>query len=296
MNRFRTIGLVAALALVAIGIWIAWSRSEPVYRGKPISYWVEPWRHTNETSATVKAAFDDMDDRAVEWLIQELKWKPSMLAVWINPYIYRWDMAFPDKPDPRLWAAVALSELGARAIPAIPALKGIAGSTGLAYNPAAFPARAALVRIRNEPVQNLFREVESGTRQSKGIVATFALTCLPEFSESSIPFLAGQLALTNPMYAPHLAAAALEEMASRPKDCVPQLIACLDSSDPILQGLALKALAAFGPNAANAVAKISTKTNNADPFVFRNATNALHRIQHGPPKIPFSWLKGLESH
>lgn len=295
-RRFRAIALILSLTGLAVGLWFAVSRAEPVYRGKPISYWIEPWRHTNETPATVEAAFAEMDDRAVEWLIHELKWKPSGLTSWINRFTSKWDIELPDKPDRRERAAVALSELGTRGTPALPDLQKLVASAADTEDfLAAISARAALARIRNEPLEKLFREAESGAPWPEGLVARFALTFLPEHAESSIPFLTGQLALTNSVEIRYQAASALGEMASRTDDCVPQLIACLDSPEMVVQWLALKALARFGTNAANAIPRVSMLTNSVERLVFRSATNALPRIQHGPPKIPFSRFKGLES-
>jgi hypothetical protein len=280
---------------VAIGGWFAWTRAEPVYHGKPISYWIEPWRHEGETEASVKAAFDDMDDRAVEWLIQGLKWKPSMLAGWINETSWRWDYEFPERPDRRRRAAIALSELGESAMPAIPVLEEmVVDPVDPNHRSADAAARAALVRIRREPVEHLFRELDEGPIKGRGFTAALAMAFLPEHARTTVPGLASRLALTNTLQMRFVAAAALELMASHPEKCVTELTECLQSPEEVAQGFCLRALAAFGPEASSAVDAVGRLTSSAQSSVRRNATNALKRIQHGPAKVPFSDFKGLE--
>src|SRR5664280_3588534 len=95
MYMRKRIGIVLAVLITAlIGglIFRILLPHELAYKGKPLSYWVDPWTHGGQESPEeVAAALKAMSGRAIPYLISRLRWKP-------RPIILRLHKQFPNFP------------------------------------------------------------------------------------------------------------------------------------------------------------------------------------------------------
>jgi hypothetical protein len=289
MKRFRTIISVALLALVPAGIWLAGSHSEPVYLGHPITYWIEPWQHHNsEPAANIDAAFAEMDDRAVEWLIRELKWQPSSLVAFGNRLAGRFSIHFADRPDRRERAAMALGRLGPRAARAIPTLEANAGrSAAASFGRVIYPAQAALIQIRREPIQAQIDLVGPHHPLHDRLSALTLMAYLGKDASNAVPSLVDCLSPTNTSAIRLGALTALRSIGTRSEACLLPVTECLRSNDADLQVSALHTLKLFGASAEPAAPVVAKLTQSTNRMVSMTASNLLQNLS-GPaePKEP----------
>jgi hypothetical protein len=249
-RRFRAIALILSLTGLAVGLWFAWSRAEPVYRGKPISYWIELDRVNLDSDDEVAAAFAAMDDRAVKWLIAEVAWKPSPTMSWLREKAWKFHIEIPIRKYRRPDAAIGLGRMGPKALAAVPVLQEavtVAGADGDLNLP--IFARAALFRIRNEPIQVLIDELRASTDDSQWVNTVDVLVNLNNEASAAVPFIAGGLDRTNSEYRRSSALMALEVIPSRPENCVPPLVEFIEYAELGLRQRAKSVLRKFGPEA-----------------------------------------------
>jgi hypothetical protein len=250
MKRFRTIALIASLAIVAVGVWFAWAHSEPVYHGQPISYWIELGRVNLDADAEVQAAFSEMDERAVSWLIAEVAWKPSAPMSWIREKAWGLRIQIPTRKYRRPEAAIALGRMGPKALAAVPVLQqavSVAGSDGDLNLP--IFARGALFRIRKEPIQVLIDELNGSVDDSLWANTVDVLVNLNKEASPAVPLIAEGLNQTNSEYRRSVAVMALEVIPGRPEDCVPPLVEFMGYAELGLRQRAKAVLQKFGPEA-----------------------------------------------
>ncbi len=148
---FRLVFMVLLVAGLGLVGWLGLRTHEPSYKGKPLSYWIDPPVSGGPESVTERSsALAAMREQAVPYLVERLHWKPS-------PVIQRLYHEFPHFPlfiayqqgrwDPRGQAAHDLGEFGSVASNAIPDLT--AASTTLDLSSSWYPevcAKAALIR------------------------------------------------------------------------------------------------------------------------------------------------------
>ncbi len=253
MKRRRTLALIALVAAVAAGAWFVRSRSEPVCRGQPISHWIERERVNSDADEEALAAFSEMDDRAVRWLIDEVEWRPSGPMIWLQQAAWNWRIRVPMKVHHRAEAAIGLGRLGPRAAVAIPALEravALAGSDGDLNLP--IFARGALFRIRNEPIQTLIDELEGSIDDAQWANTVSVLVNLNKAASPAVSFIAEGLNRTKSEYRHSVAVMAMEVIPSRTEDCVPQLVEFMEHAELGLGQRAKAVLRKFGPAAAAA--------------------------------------------
>jgi len=149
--------VVAALGLY---LWATSRSDEPVIRGHPLTYWMlQLFPNAEESPKAIDAAFAEMDEHCIDFMIRQLRWRPSAVIDKLNEFSDRMmhTEPFRQPPDGRVAAAIALSKLGPRAVRAIPALEGVlrsyGGGGGEENGCARGAALAALVLIRHEPIQ-----------------------------------------------------------------------------------------------------------------------------------------------
>ena len=295
MKRLRTstIALIAAITLVVAGIWFARSRSEPVYHGKPISYWIQPgpnwsevhwdwekpWHHWAESDGEVQAVYAEMDDRAIDWLIQQLEWQPSALAEFGNRWLGEFGVVLRDDPDLREPAAMALAKLGTRARRAAPALR-INARVPPANNHRSVygPAGAALVRIREDSLQDLIRRTGAWNTTGDRLAALAALSYLGPEASDAVSVLVSLISPENPPVIRLAAVDSLKRIARRPEDCVPQLLASLGHFSEEFQIAVLQALTAFGPAASGSLVEVLEFTQSTNRGVSMMAGLVLRNV------------------
>jgi len=228
-----------------------------------------------------------MDDRSVEFLIQQLAWKPSPLVWKLNYLPSRVINAEPfhDRPDYRAIAATALGHLGSRAAPAIPLLENLTHSRGgdpEAGTRARGAAIAALIRIRHEPVTHCAEKsldyfdpvsydyrsaiyylgtnaapavtlfvnaLNTATNDGVTCNAAWALSHIHSQPELAVPALGSLLTHTNAQYRA-VAAMCLESFGAEARPTWNALVGCLDSPDDQVGWAASNTLKNIDPEAA----------------------------------------------
>lgn len=110
-------------ALLAAGLVWLWFNREPVYQGKPISFWIE---HIRNSPDVPTEAFTAMGEQAVPYLMAELRRKESRFVSRINSLCDNLPASLAEAiprlnntPPMRQAARLALEKIGQPAIPAL---------------------------------------------------------------------------------------------------------------------------------------------------------------------------------
>jgi hypothetical protein len=153
-------GIVVALLMVAFlgGLILRFQpRHEPSCKGKPLHYWVDPWAYGGQESPLdVTAALNAMQNRAIPYLIDKLRWKPRPIMLKLYERFPRFPLFMryvQGASNPRGPAAHALGQFGPLATNAILQLLILSTNSDLPsswYNRGC--AQAALIKIRQEPL------------------------------------------------------------------------------------------------------------------------------------------------
>jgi len=81
----KRVGIVVAILVVTFLTGLIFQfrpRHEPSYKGKPLHYWVDPWVYGGQESPQdVTAALNAMQNRAIPYLMEKLRWKPSPIML-----------------------------------------------------------------------------------------------------------------------------------------------------------------------------------------------------------------------
>lgn len=276
MKKRRIIAMGLCLFLAMGLAWKLGRRREPAYLGEPITYWIEPWQHKDEPPARVESAFAAMDDRAVEWLVGRLDWKPSAFIATANKALRRFDVVWADDSDLRERAAMALGQLGSRARSAVPRLETVRTN---AVQPRAAAVRhaatAALILISGEPIpQAVERMLQDDTPGRFGDVA-LTLTYLGRSAVLAVPRMAAALDATNPPSVRANAAMALGAIRADPDIAVPALAASLATLDAPVKEQVLAVLSGFGVEARRASPQVVLLLSHTNRWLAARASNAL---------------------
>lgn len=278
MKRRRILLIAAAAVLLVFATFrLAGPASEPSYLGKPITYWIEPWQHHNmEPESRVTAAFAEMDDKAIRWLVRALDWKPSPFRRTANKALRRFEIVWPDEPDRRERAAMGLGQIGGRARSAIPALEHLRTN---AVQPRAAASRhastAALILIRQEPIPKAVeRMLQDQDPAAFGDLA-MTLAFLGRAAVEAVPRMSAALDATNPPAVRANAAMALGSIRSSPGICVPALAGALATLEQPVQEQVLSTLSAFGQRARAASPQVVLLLSGSNRWVAARASNTL---------------------
>lgn len=179
-------------------------------------------------------------------------------------------------PVENLCAAVALAEMGAAARPAIPDLLKLANDSKPEVR---FAASAALIRIREVPLQPLLDVLGETGNATNWYRATGVLGFLSTNAAPAIPSLFP--ALTNQDYRIRRETIrVLGKIHSRPEQTLPVLVPYLASTDSWTRSESLGAIRAFGPiaNQPFVIQEITKTLADQDAYVRTQATNTLRAI------------------
>lgn len=266
---------VAALALLMQG------PNEPVCRGHPISYWIEPWQHLGtEPEENIAAAFSEMDERAVRWLTAQLDWRPSRLKAAVNDLVAKVISArfFNDRPDRREIAAMGLGRLGPRAASAVPALEAVLRNTPAPRaDSACAAALAALIRIEHEPLAAYLEKLRDPTAPDWQMVA-WAMWHLGTNAAPAVPSLVKALEKPADEGTVRTTVSALAAIHSCPELTVPALAGQLEHADYHVRGCVIQGLSVFGAAAKPAWPALTPRLQDPELIVRVLATNALKQI------------------
>jgi len=294
--RKQSTALLVLLA-VAVGVigLLFLGDQEPSYRGKSLSYWIDPWAEGgHETAADRSAALVAMSEKAIPYLTEQLRWKP--LPIMHNlykrfPKFYFFAAYEQGRWDSRGKAAHALGEFGPLATNAIPDL--VAARTNSDLGSSWYPricAKAALIKIRQESLAPYIEKLKDTSINYQGGGQTIISSIdnwyqnalmIGEFgtnAAAAIPNLISALGPTiNNVFQAH-ALVALSEIHSRPEVCVPAIVPFLISPDIGLRQKAVGALGQFRDGAKSAWADLVQCLGDPDPWTRRMAASALKAI------------------
>jgi hypothetical protein len=274
--------LVAGLGLVG---WLTLGAHEPSYKGKSLTYWIDPSASGGHESATERAsALAAMREQAMPYLVERLRWQPS-------PTIQKLNRQFPNFPlfvayqqgrwDPRGQAAHDLGEFGPAASNAVPDLTAASTIRDLSsswYKDVC--TKAALIKIRQE---SLAPYIEKLTNTSVNNIENWYQNALMigEFgtnAAAAVPNLILALGTTNHQVIQAHALFALGKIRSRPEVSVPAIIPFLRSPDVALRQKAVFALGEFRDAAKPAWAGLTQSLDDPDPWIRHAAAAALESI------------------
>ena len=220
-------GIILA-AFFSAAVWMLWPAPEPVYRGKPLSYWLDglrPGFRGPQSIADSQNALRAAGTNAVPTLLKMLAARDSKVAEWLHRMsrkqnVFNWHHMFAFEQN-------LTAVFGFQALPP-EALRGLVPS---------------LIAIYDQPGQNV------GPRQS----VTKVLATMGWEAKEAVPYLAHDV--TNDLTAVHriLAANTLGELRLRPEIAVPALVAALGDTNADVQLQSVFALAQFGSAARSAV-------------------------------------------
>lgn len=268
-------------------VWRAYDHREPSYLGHPISYWIEPWQHHGtEPAENEAAAFAEFDDRAVRWLARQLEWQPSKLKEGLARLINRLGDFTSDRDydgGRRAAAVRALIRLGPRAKAAIPELEALSQTNvELQRDQLRIAATAALVRIREEPLQPYLEKLQHASGAEWGRLATI-LGAQGTNAAKAAPILVAGLMQTNRVVWVEPAVQALGSIQSHPELSVPALLQQLGKTNLVAEYHVFVAIASFGPAAKVAWHDLAarfatTRTNSYEMQALRAALKQIDPV------------------
>lgn len=261
-KRFRIVFGILLLLVVGGIAWLTLRSSEPLYKGKPLSAWLEAFDKnydfigsTENMDRGIEAseAVRHIGTNAIPTLLRRLRAKDNPLA-------------------DRLYALAQKQHFVA--VEHVPAyLRRTEGRSGFrVLGPEGRAAVPALMK--------LYGSVSPECRPC--IAAT--LGGIGPDAKRAVPLLIRGLAETNTFHgeveAPE-AANALGKIHSEPQLAVPALIKCLGNQNPIMRWEAAGALGNFGAEAKSAVPALLKLLNDSVPYVSRAARGSLDDIEPG---------------
>jgi len=272
---------VLASVFLVVGIWI-YSATGPRYHGHTATYWFAAYESRDADDREAAAtAFRSMGSNAVPMLIRALESPPPRYpryVSWLYDLWNRFRRVPVDRNQQYNWrrerACHLLREIGEPASEAIPALEK-ASSNGLWY--IATSSRAALIKIRHEPLTQYFELLKDRSDAIKWYPTAMLLGYCGTNATPAIPLLIESLSDSNNIIQAH-AIIALGLIRSEPQVCVPKIIPFLTNSDVALRQKAYFAVLAFKDHAQGASNEIILGLNDSDPWIQSQAVLAVAEI------------------
>jgi len=284
MKRRPIILALALVSAVAV-VFIAWPRGpkEPVYEGKPLSYWLPDLGVDSSPSERERSrkAICALGTNSLPWLMAEFT-RPR--RKWVVAF-HRWQDKLTRSPSRRfehethVWRfAGALHLLGPALEPALPELSRYLDHQDLSWSAAVAMSGAGELALP------YFTQQMNSTNLNRQQAALGGLCKLAQHSEAAVPPLARALQSTN-SWTRVYAADMLGRVSLRPDIMVPALTAALSDPHPDVQTFAADALGNLGPAAMSAIPALRQFWTNATVFPRQHASNALYKIDPttGPP-------------
>jgi hypothetical protein len=230
----RFLAVIVGVVVVAAVAWGVWSvhRREPVYEGKPVSYWLEGYEPSGNSVSTGKGlapptwaeaniAFQHMGADAIPNLLQALQWRDSPMKRQVRAALAKVPFVRirPISENLGWLAEKALVSLGPSASNAVPRLVMDLSQDGSAFCQTTIPAILAAI----------------GPAAAPAIPTLVRMTMHTNF-----------IVRMDAIYA-------LRKIGAEPEVVVPVLIQCLKDPDPGVRSYAARALQDFGKDAISAV-------------------------------------------
>jgi hypothetical protein len=258
MGKQRRIWLAIVLAVVfGGGAWLLLPAREPVYEGRPLSYWLAGYDHwmTDPPREKVDAAVREAGDRALPILVRMLRARDSSLTVkLIGLAQMQHFVAIDHVPATtlNLEAQAAFRTLGPAASNAVPALikileehRSVDSDVGIEDTLAGMgPAAARAVAVLLQSASNPAPAVRCSS--------VWALRCIRAEPEKVVPALTRGLGDTN-FWVRAGVVEALGTFGAAAKPAVPALVAAAGDQQIMLHDAVLAALKKIDPAAAAAL-------------------------------------------
>jgi len=171
---------------VVAAIYLTWPR-EPVYEGKPVSYWIRGLGSKQVThNEACNKAFHQIGTNAVPVLIEMLRTRDSKSKLWLEHLCDKQSLVryhFKSAEEDRISAFLGFSELGPLAQPAIPALINLLGDEEVSED-----AARSLVAIGAAAVEPLISTLTNRDPKTR-IAAIEVLGEMGPVSRRAVPAL-----------------------------------------------------------------------------------------------------------
>jgi len=290
------VGLVAVLALAAIGVLLYVSRTtEPSFQGRALSQWLSDIENANDDREAEPArnAVRQIGTNAIPYLLgmmraKDPRLKQTIINLFGKQHVFRFRIA--NSTSKHLHSMLGFEALGAEASSAIPDLK------MLVNNPNAVRfAVAALAHINPDGVEAATSGLQSTNaivrRETAGVLGLMGLV---RFRTNALPadldLLAAQADRTVPPLIRALsdsdeltrarAATSLGLLGQKPEVTVPALIKNLQVTNSWrVPASAAKGLGRFGKNAAPALPALKAIAAHSNSRVREAASSAIEAIE-----------------
>lgn len=289
--RKKAVILILSVMVVA-GEWLlVWMTSEPSYQGKSLSQWIRGLEYENvNPTEEQRAALRAMGEPAIQRLIAMLKHRDSPLKRKFVDYA-NMDERIYNRVIARRYvipesgyhaeAATALGEIGPAAREAIPVLMEAANDANPVNYLVAPRARAALMKIGEEPIAPLLAELTNtaSTNWSNWYRAAQTVKYLGTNAEATVPLLVSALQSTNTGPGMRWTAVwGLGGIASRPDITVPALIGCLGDKNPNFRRCAIDGLCKFKEAKQQVVPVLLSSMKDSNLNVWLGAAFGLEKL------------------
>jgi len=274
-NR-RRVGWLVVGGLVVAATWWILEANAPWYKGRSVSHWFRVYASRDRSDREeAMFAFQMMGRSAVPLLVAELESRPSRFASEMNSLLNRIRSVKWDYDQQYNWrrerACDLLREMGESARDAIPSLEK-ASHDGLWY--IATSARAALIKLRNEPIAPYLPLLNDRSDGSRWLSNALMIAACGTNAAPAIPFLVDSLRDPNGIIQAH-ALVALGMIRCEPQVCVPAIIPFLTNNSVSARQKAYGALLAFKAHAQGAGNEIILGLTDSDPWTRTQALLAV---------------------
>jgi hypothetical protein len=239
-KRGRVLIALAAVAVLAVLAWtmLHTPAPEPVYNGKPLSYWLRGYGYSYDTnlpsSAQADAALREIGTNAVPTLLRMLRAHDSPLKTRFLKWAFRYRyfrINYPSAGTINLEACHGFRALGPNAYGAVP----------------------ELIRVLDE-------------KASPNLVSfsAMALAGIGPDAHAAVPSLL-RMAVTTNENLRNSAFYALGQIHADPRGVIPVLARGLHDPSPMIRAWAASGLGNFGPDAISAVPELVAILNEPTP-------------------------------
>ena len=277
LNPRRLRWLFVGSVILGVVCWVLKSNA-PSYKARSASHWFKAYSSMDQSEREEAIlAFRTMGSNAVPMLVAELEARPSHIDHELNSWLNRIRRYPLDYNQQHNWrrerACDLLREMGESARDAIPSLEK-ASTDSMWY--IATSARAALVKLRNEPlapyIATLHDRSDPMWYSNAMMVADCGTNAAP-----AIPLLLESLQASSTIVQAH-AIIALGMIRCEPQVCVPAVIPFLTNANVALRQKAYFALLAFKDVTQNASDEVILGLNDSDPWTRSQALLAVDEI------------------
>jgi len=243
-KRVRIALAVLFVAVVSGIVWQVLQPREPVYQGKPLSFWLIYGKPQESEDAVRQAGTN-----AIPTLLRMLRAKDSALKVKLMDLTSRQHIIkihFTQALVLNIEAVHGFAALGAKAQSAVPAVIEILNQDGSSYH--SMYALSTIGPAAKEAIPALLKRLDDPTTEYEYAVFS-TLRGIGAKSDEVVPVLIRQLASTN-VAKQGRALARLSQFGSDAKSAVPKVLGFLDSPQLSLRWEATNCLKTIDPEAA----------------------------------------------